>query len=87
MMSGGESGATASSSGAGGSESSTGETPVPQLNGPCAELTEAECWAAVHDWAMQQCWGPQCETTGIEQYQAARAKLAELGLPFRNPGS
>lgn len=54
---------------------------MPQLNGPCAELTEAECRAVFHDWAMQQCWGPQCETTGFEQYQAARAKLAELGLP------
>jgi len=24
--------------------------------------------------------GPQCEATGFEQYQSARAKLAELGL-------
>lgn len=55
--------------------------------GPCAELTEAECWAVFHDWAMQQCWGPQCESTGFEQFQSARAKLAELGLLFGNPES
>jgi hypothetical protein len=30
---------------------------------------------------MQQCWGPGCEATGLEQFQAAQQKLAELGLP------
>ncbi len=59
------------------SQSSAGENWIPT----CAGMTTEECRAVFDDWAMQQCWGPQCEATGFEQFQAARAKLAELGLP------
>jgi len=64
----------------GGGESS--QSSESESYSPCDELTESECWAVYYDWAMQQCWGPPCEASGFEQYQAARAKLTELGLPF-----
>lgn len=51
-----------------------------QSPSPCAELSEVDCWAVFWEWALAQCWGPGCEPSGFEQYQALVDKLDELGL-------
>ncbi|MBI5764604.1 MAG: hypothetical protein HZA51_13895 [Planctomycetes bacterium] len=37
-------------------------------------------WEALFDWSFAQCWGPDCELSPSEQFQAYVNKLAELGL-------
>jgi len=44
-----------------------------------------EAWEAFHEWAVTQCWGTNCQTTGAEQFAAMAAKLQELGLPVTGP--
>ncbi|QOJ04323.1 MAG: hypothetical protein HRU71_12865 [Planctomycetia bacterium] len=84
LMGGGEGGGESIMGGEGGGDSSesSSESESSDSQSPCAELTEAECWDLYFEWAMEQCWGPNCEATGLEQYHAARQKLAELGLTW-----
>jgi hypothetical protein len=58
---------------------STGETPVPQDSGANPDLDAA--WQEFYEWSFTQCWGPNCEATPAEQFQAYVDKLTELGLP------
>lgn len=51
---------------------------------PCASLTEEECWDVFWEWSLAQCWGPNCELSGYEQYEALTNKLNELGLSLEN---
>lgn len=49
---------------------------------PCADPPENldSAWMEFYLWSFQQCWGPNCPTTGAEQYQAIVDKKCELGL-------
>ena len=38
-------------------------------------------WEEFYEWAAAQCWGPDCLTTGSEQFQAYLDELEALGLP------
>jgi len=42
---------------------------------------DADHWIVFYDWALQQCWGPDCENSMFEQFEAMIDKLRELGLP------
>lgn len=43
--------------------------------------TDDDAWLEFYDWASEQCWGPDCSTTGAEQFQAYVQELEALGLP------
>lgn len=55
-----------------------------ECESPCASLTEEECWGVFWGWSVSQCWGPDCELSGFEQYQALIDRLNELGLPLED---
>jgi hypothetical protein len=65
-----------------GYENSSAQQGDGESESPCTGFSEEECWAVFWDWATQQCWGPDCELSGYEQYQALVSKLNELGLPL-----
>lgn len=47
---------------------------------------EADRWIVFYDWAILQCWGPNCEVGMYEQFVAMIDKLRELELPVKSFG-
>lgn len=64
--------------GAGESDSGTGDGNSARFS---QSTNEDEAWIEFYDWAQNQCWGPNCPTTGTEQFQAYADDLKWLGLP------
>lgn len=62
-----------------------GESMMSSSQSSESEWSEEAAWEAFYDWAIAQCWGPNCETGMDEQFQAMIAKLQELGLPAQMP--
>lgn len=50
-----------------------------------SEWSEEAAWESFYDWAITQCWGPNCESGTDEQFAAMVDKLRELGLPLTTP--
>jgi hypothetical protein len=69
-----------------GSDSTRGSDQSRETDGTLrGTFDEAAAWAAFYEGSLQQCWGPNCETTTAEQYQAIVDKKCELGLLFLTP--
>lgn len=50
-----------------------------------SEWSEEAAWEAFYDWAIQQCWGPDCPDSGEVQFQRMVDKMREFGLPAMAP--